>query len=177
MINYWILKFTFPHFIQLLHPTGLASLRRCVASLQQHITEVDKHYDSCNEAWAKGEVEDFASEPSLGLQLNIETIDESSLNHMQPKSIKYGMSTCLILGGIRWLNNAWRMPPLRPQLNLCWHDLATKVGTCVRHDVYDSMFYWWGAAKLQPVKTRSGPTHPTPWVSWNFTGHRMNSMD
>ena len=77
-----------------------------MASLQAHIAEVDKHFDSCNEAWAKGEVEDFASEQSLGLQLNIEVADEFSFNQMQPKSIKYGMPTCFILGGIRWLKSA-----------------------------------------------------------------------
>ena len=39
---------------------------RCLKTLEHDIVEVDKHYDRCNDAWAKGEVADFGSEESLG---------------------------------------------------------------------------------------------------------------
>ena len=40
---------------------------RCVDTLNKDIAEVDKHYDLCNDAWAKGEVDDFTGEKPLGL--------------------------------------------------------------------------------------------------------------
>ena len=48
----------------LLNPDSL--LRpRCVPALETSIKEVDAAYDSCNEAWARGEADKFRSQSSL----------------------------------------------------------------------------------------------------------------
>ncbi|CAL1147448.1 unnamed protein product [Cladocopium goreaui] len=33
-----------------------------IKTLESHIADMDKHYDACNDAWAKGEVENFSTE-------------------------------------------------------------------------------------------------------------------
>ena len=38
---------------------------RCVATLEAEIKKVDQQYDLCNEAWAKGEADKFASDEFL----------------------------------------------------------------------------------------------------------------
>ena len=47
-------------------PCSSLAFPRCVKTLETHIGDVDKHYDLCNESWAKGEVEDFSSDGYLG---------------------------------------------------------------------------------------------------------------
>ena len=44
--------------------TGL----RLVAELQQHLAEVDKHYDRCNDAWAQGEADRFTGDKLPGIE-------------------------------------------------------------------------------------------------------------
>lgn len=47
-------------------PCSSLAFPRCLKTLEMHIADVDKHYDGCNESWARGEVEDFGTEEYLG---------------------------------------------------------------------------------------------------------------
>ena len=67
--NFIKTEFTIPFHIAFSNLASKVVAFRCIGSLEQSITDIDKHYDSCNEAWAKGEVENFGTEPSLGLNM------------------------------------------------------------------------------------------------------------
>ena len=48
------------------YPATLLPLR-CVVTLEAEIKKVDQQYDLCNDTWAKGEADKFASEEFLDL--------------------------------------------------------------------------------------------------------------
>ena len=43
-------------------------LPRCIPALQSCIKDIDNAYDSCNEAWARGEADKFRSKEFLTLK-------------------------------------------------------------------------------------------------------------
>ena len=75
MLEYMLCATIFwrPFYTTKHHPScsqhGLKMLRRhlrSIKTLESHIADMDKHYDACNDAWAKGEVENFSTEESPG---------------------------------------------------------------------------------------------------------------
>jgi len=43
-----------------------ATTLSCVKNLETEITKIDAEYDKCQEAWANGEIENFAGDKLLG---------------------------------------------------------------------------------------------------------------
>ena len=79
--------------------TRTSSRCRCLKNLELQIKNVDSQYDLCNEAWAKGEVEDFQSEAFFGWS----NLNSSGPTFSKPGFLTFFATSYLVVS----ITNAW----------------------------------------------------------------------